>query len=182
MRRLALVALLVVASCANILGIDDGTPRTYEDASVVDASGDVTQLPDVQTKDVAVVDVAPDVPKSPLPCGDASCNAYVQACCRTGDPVDASAQSFACVAPDASCAGLKVTCADDSNCAAEGHAGEECCAEVPDGGGPATSTACVKTGACGGTPMCQPGDDENCTGDASCKPSITTVVGWMICK
>jgi hypothetical protein len=171
---------VVLASCADILGIDDGTPRTYDDASLSDvSSNDVTTLPDAS--DGAAIDVAPDVPKSPLACGDASCNAYVQACCRTGDPVDATAQSFACIAADASCAGLKATCADEANCVAQGHAGDECCAIVPDGGSVATSTACAKS--CGAASMCQPGDDENCAPDAtSCKPSVMTIVGWMLCK
>ena len=181
MRRPALIALVLLASCADILGIDDGTPRTYGDSSVPDGSSDATTLPDVKVD--APLDVAPDVPNSPLPCGDASCNAIVQACCRTGDPIDASGQSFACIAGDASCVngGVKVTCADSQNCTAQGHPGEECCAILPEGGSIATSTACSKT-TCGTAGLCQPGDDEICTGDASCKPSIQTIVGWMLCK
>ena len=181
MRRTGLVALVLLASCADILGIDDGTPRSYQDSSIPDASNDVTTLPDVKN-DVVVVDVAPDVPNSPLVCGDASCNALVQACCRTGSPTQVDAQAFACVAADASCAGLKVTCDDNANCAAQGHPGEECCAVLPEGGTIATSTSCMKASSCNGGDMCQPGDDENCTGDASCKPSVQTVVGWLICK
>ena len=167
----------MLASCADILGIDDGTPRTYEDASLPDVSNDVTTLPDVQND--AVVDVAPDVPKSPLACGDASCNAYVEACCRTGDPIDASGQAFACIAADAGCTGAKVTCAESANCTAQGHAGDECCPILPDGGSIATGSACAKS--CSNS-LCQPGDDENCTGDSGCKPSIQTIVGWLICK
>jgi hypothetical protein len=178
-RRHAILALVVLASCADILGIDDGTPRTYEDASV-DAPIDVTTLPDAKA-DVVAADVAPDVPKSPLPCGDASCNAIVQACCRTGSATQTDAQAFACIAGDASCGGLKVTCADHLNCAAQGHPGEECCAVLPDGGTVATSTTCSAT-SCGARGLCQPGDDEICTGDASCQPSIQTIVGWMLCK
>jgi hypothetical protein len=176
MKRGVFIALLALASCADILGIDDGTPRTY-DASLPDVENDVTTLPDVKLE--ATADVAPDVPTSPMPCGDASCNAIEQACCRTGDPVDASAQAFACIASDASCTGTKVTCADEKNCAAQGHPGEECCAVLPDGGTVAIGTACSKN-AC--TSLCQPGDDENCIADASCKPSIQTIIGWMICK
>ena len=180
--RWKLVALVMLASCADILGIDDGTPRTYDDASLPDVSNDVTTLPDVKN-DVVPADAAPDVPTSPMPCGDASCNSLVEACCRTGSATLADAQAFACIASDASCGGgLKVTCADDSNCAAQGHAGEECCAFVPEGGTIATSTGCIKASSCSGGDMCQPGDDENCTGDASCKPSIQTIVGWTICK
>lgn len=178
MRRALLVGIVLAAGCADILGIDDGKPRTYEDASIPDVvSNDVTSLPDASTNDAP-----PDVPNSPLPCGDASCNAYVQACCRTGDAVDASTQAFACIEAGATCTGLKVTCADNANCAAQGHIGEECCAVVPDGGSIATSTTCIKASSCGGGDMCQPGDDENCTGDASCQPSIQTIVGWRICK
>ena len=179
MRRAFVACVLALSACADILGIDDGTPRTYQDASL-DVSNDVTTLPDV--KNEAAPDVAPDVPNSPLECGDASCNAYTQACCRTGDAVDASTQSFKCIAADASCASLKVTCTDNSNCAAQGHAGEECCGEVADGGTIAFGTACVKPGTCSGVLMCQPGDDEVCTGEAGCKPSIQTIVGWTICK
>jgi hypothetical protein len=170
----------LLASCADILGIDDGTPRTSEDASLPDVSNDVTILPDV--KNDAVVDAAPEAaPNSPLACGDASCNAIVQACCRTGSATQVDAQAFACIASDASCAGLKVTCADSLNCTAQGHPGEECCAVLPDGGSVATSTTCSKT-SCGASGLCQPGDDEICTGDASCKPSVQTIVGWMLCK
>jgi hypothetical protein len=178
MRR-RLVLLLFASACADILGIDDGKPRTYEDASIPDASADVTTLPDVKPE--ALADVAPDVPTSPLECGDASCNAITQACCRTGDPVDASTQSFACITAAATCSGLKVTCSDNANCAAQGNVGLECCAEV-DGGTVATTTACAKPGTCSGAPMCQPGDDENCTGDSGCKPSTQTIIGWTICK
>jgi hypothetical protein len=179
-RRPALVALVLLASCADILGIDDGTPRTYEDASI-DVANDVTTLPDV--KNEAAPDVAPETaPNSPLPCGDASCNAYVEACCRTGSQTQVDAQAFACVASDASCGGLKVTCADNANCAAQGHPGEECCAFIPDGGSIATSTGCIKASACSGGDMCTPGDDENCTGEAGCLPSVQTIVGWTICK
>ena len=169
----------MLASCADILGIDDGKPRTYEDASIPDASSDVTTLPDAKGD---AADAAPEAATSPMPCGDASCNAIVEACCRTGSQTQADAQAFACIASDASCGGLKVTCADNANCAAQGHPGEECCAFIPDGGTIATSTGCIKASSCGGGDMCTPGDDENCTGDASCQPSIQTIVGWMICK
>lgn len=179
-RRHALLALVLLASCADILGIDDGTPRTYEDASLQDASNDATMLPDVKN-DVAAIDGAPDVPKSPMACGTTTCNAIVEACCRTGDPVDASDQTFTCIAADAGCAGLKATCVEPANCIAQGHAGEKCCGVLPDGGNIATSTACATT--CGGNvDLCQPGDDEICTGDASCLPSVMTIVGWKICK
>jgi hypothetical protein len=171
----------MLASCADILGIDDGTPRTYEDSSIPDASNDVTTLPDA-SGDVTPADVAPDVPTSPMPCGDASCNAIVEACCRTGSSTQADAQAFACIASNASCAGLKVTCADNANCAAQGHPGEECCAVLPDGGTIATSTVCMNASSCNGGDMCQPGDDENCAPEAGCKPSAMTIVGWTICK
>ncbi len=179
--RHGLLALVMLASCADILGIDDGTPRSYEDASLSDVSSDVTTLPDAKN-DVAPADVAVDVPNSPMPCGDASCNAIVEACCRTGSSTDTDAQAFACMASDASCAGLKVTCADNANCAAQGHAGEECCALVPDGGSISNGTACTSASSCTGTGMCQAGDDENCGPEAGCKPSIMTIVGWTICK
>lgn len=176
----ALLAITAVCACADILGIDDGKVRT-EDASSIDAPADVTS--DVAAD--APADAAIEAATSPLACGTSTCNALTEACCRTGDPADASAQTFACVAGDAGCAGLRVTCDDPSTCAALGHAGEECCAEVFDGGTYATDTACVAPGTCSGTVMCAPGDDELCAGGDSgktCQPSIQTVIGFMICK
>jgi len=175
-----------VAACAQILGIDDGIPRTSDDASVLDASTpETTTLPDATPPPV---DAPPDVPTSPLACGTNTCNALVQGCCRTGDPVDAAAQSFACVTDAAACTGgLVVTCDNATTCAALGHPGDVCCANVPDGGAYATKTTCVAAAACtaaGGAILCTPGDDEVCDVDAgqSCLPSVQTIVGWDLCK
>lgn len=82
---------IALAACANILGIDDGTPRDY-DGSIEggqDAAAD------------AAKDVVVDVPFSPLSCGaSTTCNfAIGQACCRT----DASA--YLCVSSAAACTG-----------------------------------------------------------------------------
>jgi hypothetical protein len=186
MKRRGFASLFVLAcavgACAEILGIDDGTPRTYEDASTKDAAADITTLPEAGPSD-APADVPADVPPSPLPCAKFVCNAVNEACCRLGDPLDASAQTYLCIAASATCiGGVKVTCADNANCTAQGHPGEECCAVVPDGGSVATSTACTKKGACSGADMCQPGDDENCSPDASCQPSVQTILGFDLCK
>ena len=174
-----LAGCAALGACADILGIDDGKTRQY-DASVADSAVDAGRdvAPD------APVDAAVDVPVSPLACGTTSCNALVEACCRTGDPADASAESFACVAADAGCAGLRVVCDGPSDCASLGKAGDECCAIVPDGGSRATTTACVAPGACGGAVVCTTGDDESCDLDAgqTCQPSVATILGYSICK
>jgi len=189
-RRIAIAigcaACASAGACADILGIDDGIPRT-EDAAAWDASvPDVTALPDADALDALdALDAPVETATSPLACGASTCNVFGQACCRTGSASQADAESFACVADDAGCAGLRVTCDDSTSCAALGHPGMECCAVVPDGGTAATSTACVAKGACGaGVVMCQPGDDEICDVDAgqSCLPSVATILGWTICK
>ena len=170
-------------ACAEILGIDDGTPRDY-DASSVDASSDKATLPDASVNDV-VVDVPVDVPVSPLACGTSTCNALAESCCRRGSFTQADAESFACVDSGADCdGGLLVTCDQPANCAAQGHPGDVCCGVLPDGGTIATSTACVPQSACKGVFLCEPGDDEMCKFDAgqSCKASASTILGWLICK
>jgi hypothetical protein len=173
-----LVAASAICACATLLGIDDGKPREL-DSSIADASAAET------TPDVVVVDVGVDVPVSPLVCGTSTCNAFVEGCCRTSDPSDASAYAFDCVSDAASCkGGLVVTCDESANCTALGHAGTECCAVVPDGGSVATSTQCLPYLDCFGAFMCQPGDDEVCDPDAgqSCLPSVSTILGYTICK
>lgn len=179
-----LVACSSVAACADILGIDDGIPREF-DASIVDSASDTTTLPDAPVVDVAI-DVPVDVPVSPLACGTAKCNAVNQACCRTGNPSQADAESFACVNSPSECdGGLVVVCDEPANCAAQGHPGTVCCGVLPDSGGTiATTTACVAPGACNGVLLCEPGDDEMCKLDAGqgCYPSSATILGWLICK
>jgi hypothetical protein len=175
------VSACCVYACADILGIDDGIPRV-EDASIADSSFDVTTLPDVSSADVGI-----DVPMSPLSCGTTTCNALTENCCRTGDPSDASGESFACVSgasPGACDGGLVIVCDDAKNCVALGLPGDICCADVPDGGTIATSTSCVAPGKCNGAIMCLPGDDEVCKVDAgqTCKPSVATILGYTICK
>lgn len=177
-----LAAAVGIAACANILGIDDGIPR-QDDASI-DAPLDVGGF-DSADAGIDVMDAGIDVPPSPLACGKATCNALVEVCCRKGDPLDASGQTFACIGDAAACTnGLVIVCDQAESCTALGHPGEECCAIVPDGGSVATSTGCVASSACKGAFMCQPGDDEICNVDAgqSCKPSTATVVGYDICK
>jgi hypothetical protein len=181
-----LVAVGSVVACANILGIDDGIPRG-DDASARDSSlPDATTLPDVAV-DVSdsAMEAFADAPTSPLACGTSACDALTQVCCRMGDPSDASAETFSCVASVKACAGgLAVTCDESANCDALGHPGTECCAVVPDGGSIATSTACVKNGTCAGVVMCRPGDDEVCDADAgeTCQASVSTMLGFLICK
>jgi hypothetical protein len=131
-----------------------------------------------------VVDTGIDVPISPLLCGKSTCNALIELCCRTGDPLDASGEIFTCMTDAAACSGLAVVCDEPANCTAQGHPGDVCCAIVPDGGSIANRTACVPQAACKGGLMCQPGDDEMCRFDAgeTCKASIATILGWDICK
>ena len=152
-----------------------------EDSSTSDASADASDDVDV-VKD-AGADIV--VPMSPLACGTSTCNALAQGCCRTGDPADASAESFACVSDAAACnGGLVVTCDETANCTALGHVGDICCAVIPDSGNAATSTVYMPFASCTGAIMCQPGDDEACDVEAgqSCLPSVQTILGYTICK
>jgi hypothetical protein len=170
--------LLVASACADILGIDDGIPRNV-DASVPDVFvADVVVLPDV------VVDAGIDVPTSPMACGTSSCNALTEACCRLGDPSDASGETFLCVTDAAACAkGLLATCVGPDNCTALGHPGDTCCGIIPDGGGVVTKATCVPAKTCTGAILCGPGDDEACDVDGqTCKPSIASALGFLICK
>lgn len=187
-RARAMCGLLVAASsiyaCATLLGIDDGVPR-QQDSSVGDSSSTPEAGADV-VNDVGA-DVASDVvvPVSPLACGTSTCNALVEGCCRSGDPADASAESFGCVSDAAACkGGLVVTCDETANCTALGHLGDVCCAVIPDSGNAATSTVCMPFASCTGAIMCRPGDDEACDVDAgqSCLPSAQTILGYDICK
>jgi len=180
-RRLLLGAIVFwcvsAFACADILGIDDGKPRQY-DASI-DSPAETSPL-DVKAND------APPPPMSPLVCGTSTCNAITQACCRTGNPSAADAQSFACIPSGDTCdGGLLVVCDEPKNCTAQGHPGDECCALVPEGGSIAYATACVKPGACAANALlCEPGDDEMCNFEAgqTCAASVATVIGWDLCK
>ncbi len=180
-----IVCCASVSACADILGIEDGTPREY-DASAFDAPMDTTVLPDAKVVDVVSADVPIDVPTSPLACGTSTCNALKEGCCRTGSFSQADAESFACVPSAAACdGGLFVTCDEPANCAAQGHAGDVCCGVFIDGSTTvAGSTACTTASACNGVFVCVPGDDEMCAFDAGqgCKPSSATILGWDICK
>ena len=185
--RVAIVVLVAAVSgafaCADVLGIDDGQPR--DDASVPDVTIDqATPQPDAS--DAAPFDAADAAPPpmSPLSCGSATCNAYVEACCRTGVGTDAAAMSFKCVTDAADCksnADLLVTCDRPANCEAQGHPGDVCCAWAPVGQ-PAKSTGCAPDCA-DATVLCDPGDDELCKAiGLSCGSSITTIVGFDLCK
>ncbi len=174
-------------ACADILGISDGTPRDY-DSSVPDVASDNTVLPDAFGPDAsdAAVDAPIDLPTSPLACGTKTCNALKEGCCRTGSTTQADAQAFACVATAGACdGGLFVTCDEPVNCTAQGHPNDVCCAVLNEAGTIAIGTTCTSAGSCaGGVFVCEPGDDEMCKFDAgqSCKDSVSTIVGWKICK
>lgn len=184
---------LGLAACASLLGLDDGVPR--EDAGVGDVTVDATTdvISNDATPDVtadAIADAAPDVPKpfSPLACGNGTCNAVTQACCRTGYGDDASPYAYVCVGDAGACKSASaalVGCDRASNCTAQGKPGQICCANVVVGD-LATDVRCVSPAACGadaGTIVCGPGDDELCATQAfTCLASTYTIVGWNICK
>ncbi|HEX7604367.1 MAG TPA: hypothetical protein VF316_22265 [Polyangiaceae bacterium] len=185
-----------LAACASILGIDDGIPR--EDGGLGDATLDVVAgdsggeggdaTPD------AIADAGPDVPVdalepfSPLSCGNTTCNAVTQGCCRTGQGSDASPYGYVCVDDGGACASnsaVLVECDRAANCTAQGKPGHVCCANTPLNT-KATAATCLSPGACGvsvGTILCGPGDDELCTAQGrNCLASSVTIVGWDICR
>ena len=180
MRRRGLLPfafVLAAASCADILGIDDGKPRDY-DASV----------------DTGVIDATPDVvkdapsdsgPFSPLSCGSTTCNfAIGQACCRTG------ATSYQCVDASSACTGTYIPCDRTSQCPQNTEAGAMLCCTtdvVNDSG-----TYIADTVDCLPAAQCQPepqhyilcGDDSgaSCPPDAGCGPSTSALPPFLICK
>lgn len=182
-----------LAACASILGIDDGLPR--EDGGLADVTLDVIPSGDSggdatpDASDGAVADVIVDAPKpySPLVCGNGTCNALAQGCCRTGYGDDASPYAYVCVNDAGACkagGAIVVGCDSVASCAAQGKAGTVCCANGYFN--PATAVACVAPSACpddAATMLCGPGDDELCAAHGlACLSSVQTIVGWNICK
>ena len=185
-----------LTACASILGVDDGLPRedgglgdvTLDVIPAGDASGDATGDATLADAD-AGADVIVDAPKpySPLPCGQDTCNAVTQGCCRKGDGSDASPYTYGCVSDAGACkAGgdIVVGCNSVANCEALGKPGTVCCANGYYN--PATAVACVAPSACpddAATVLCGPGDDELCAAlGYSCLSSVQTIGGWNICK
>jgi len=175
---LASFALIAsAAACANILGIDDGIPRT------TDASADVTI--DVETDAMNdVVDAGPDIPFSPLSCDKTTCNfALGQTCCRTG------AATFACIDAGDSCSGLLIPCDRADQCPPDDAGAQECCTTdiLTDGGiYVATGVGCMPTAKCSPIPthylMCGDLDAADCPDGTSCTPSVSTLPPFLICK
>jgi hypothetical protein len=171
-RWLTVAGLLATAACADILGIDDGIPRTY-DASV-DGGLDAADAGDAAD---AVVDKF-----SPLHCGNATCNfAAGQSCCW-------SDAGFGCSATP-QCDGVYIPCDRPEQCAQAPDAEPNvCCADDTsvEGGAIATAVACLPASQCTSTfnrfPLC--GDDSGveCQGDASCGESVFTLPTFLICK
>ena len=171
--------MLAAASCADILGIDDGKPRDYDasvDTGVVDAAPDVA-------KETSTV----DGPSSPLSCGiGTTCNfAKGEACCRTGS------SSYKCVDASAACPGTLIPCDRESQCPQNTEAGAMLCCTTdvvdPDSGTYVASTVgCLPSAQCDPTPqhyiLC--GDDSGayCPPEAGCGPSATALPTFLICK
>jgi hypothetical protein len=175
-RRVVLAAfVLAAASCADILGIDDGKPRDYDasvDTGVVDAAPDVKE--------------AGDAPFSPLACGTGTtCNfALGEACCRTG------ATSYQCVDASSACTGTYIPCDRASQCPQNTEAGAMLCCTtdtVNDSG-----TYIADTVGCLPAAQCQPepqhyilcGEDSGayCPPEAGCGPSTSALPPFLICK
>ena len=183
MRRRILVAVAIVAAgvaaCADILGIDDGTPRTNDASLDVTTGGDAAS--DVHD---GSVDGAPDAPFSPLYCGaNNTCNfAAGEGCCRTG------ASTYTCVDAATSCPGMFIPCDRPSQCpkTAEGGAQQCCTNDVVNDSGVyvAQSVSCVPTGKCTPIPshyiLCD--TDADCPTDAGCGQSVSALPTFLICK
>jgi hypothetical protein len=168
--------MLAAASCADILGIDDGKPRDY-DASVdtgVDAAPDV--------KDAQV----PDGPFSPLSCGTGTtCNfAAGQACCRTGS------STYKCVDASSACIGTFIPCDRTSQCPQNTEAGAMLCCttDAIDDSGTyiANSVACLPAAQCQPEPqhyiLCGDDSGASCPPEAGCGESTTALPPFLICK
>jgi hypothetical protein len=175
MKRAALVAFMLAASCADILGIDDGKPRDY------DASVD-TGLPDVSPD---AKDAASDVPFSPMSCGPGTtCNfAIGEGCCRVGS-------TYKCVDAAAACTGTYIPCDRTSQCPQNTEAGATLCCttdSVNDSGTyVADSVGCLPAAQCVPEPqhyiLCGEDSGASCPPDASCGASSTALPTFLICK
>lgn len=170
---------IALAACANILGIDDGTPRNY-DASTEGGDDAAIDVPIDVAKDVAV-----DVPFSPLSCGATStCNfAIGEACCRTG------ASTYACVSGADACAGTYIPCDRTSQCPATDAGKELCCTTdiLTDAGTyVAQSVGCHPSAQCTPIPthyiLCGNDSAADCPPEAGCTPSVSTLPPFLLCK
>lgn len=168
-----IVTLGVAAGCADILGIDDGIPRSYDagaDATVdaaADAKADASASPDTF---------------SPLHCGSAVCDFGAgQSCCWGADG------GYFCVGSPSQCGGIDIPCDRAEQCAQDAGPAV-CCATYMgiEGGAIATSVSCVGATKCnsGSSRLILCGEDSgaDCQGDASCGPSTFTLPTFDICK
>lgn len=181
MRRRILLAVTVfaagIAACADILGIDDGIPRT-NDASIDVTTNDAA--PDVRD---AATDVS-DAPFSPLFCGTGNtCNfAAGEACCRTGSA------TYVCVKDAAACSGTYIPCDRPSQCPQDAGAMACCTTDVLNDGGiyVAESVGCVPAGNCAPIPshyiLCGDDSGADCPPEAGCGPSVSALPPFLICK
>jgi hypothetical protein len=167
-----IVVLGAVAGCADILGIDDGIPRTA-DAGVdatVDAAAD------------AQADSSAEDNFSPLHCGSAVCDFGAgQSCCWDGDG------GFFCASSPSQCGGIDIPCDRAEQCAQDAGPAV-CCATYAsvEGGAVATSVSCLGATLCnsGSSRLILCGNDSgaDCQGDASCGASTFTLPTFDICK
>jgi hypothetical protein len=169
--------LVVVAAslgaCANILGIDDGIPRSL-DASL-DVAADAA--PDAH-------DASADGPFSALHCGNSTCNASSgQVCCWETDG------SYACAASTSSCTGVAIPCDRPEQCPQTGDAGPvECCGTytLTDAGAITSAVGCVPQAQCtlSNSKYVLCGDDSGaeCQPDATCGASTFTLPTFLICR
>ncbi len=171
--RLLILALAGAAGCADILGIDDGIPRTFDAGgdATVDASGD------------AKADVT-DAGQAfwPLHCGSAVCDFGAgQSCCWGPDG------GFFCVSSPSQCGGMDIPCDRAEQCAQDAGPAV-CCATYAgvEGGAIATSVSCLGATLCnsGSSRLILCGNDSgvDCQGDASCAASSFTLPTFDICK
>lgn len=173
---------VALAACANILGIDDGIPRSSDGA--VDAPVDVG--PKETGPDAPMPEAGPDAPFSPLACGTGVCNfALGEACCRTGTT------TYACVPTASACTGTLIPCDRPSQCDSPDAGARTCCTtDVLNEAGTdyvAASVACMPVAACQGTPthyiLCGDGDAAaDCPPEAGCAQSTSTLPPFLICK
>jgi hypothetical protein len=179
MRRRGLVCfafVLAAASCADILGIDDGKPRDFDGSveSGIDAAPDVKEA-------------GADGPFSPLSCGTGTtCNfAIGEACCRTGPT------TYKCVGDAAACSGTTIPCDRASQCPQNTEAGVMLCCTTDSVSGDsgtyvADSVGCLPAAQCQPEPqhyiLC--GDDSGayCPPEAGCGPSTSALPPFLICK
>jgi len=180
-KRVFVVAfMLAAASCADILGIDDGKPRDY-DASI-DTGPPLDAAPDV-AKDSGPAD---SPPFSPLSCGTGTtCNfAIGEACCRTGPT------TYQCVDAPGKCTGTYIPCDRATQCPQNTEAGAMLCCTtdiINDSGTYVADTVgCLPAAQCQPTPqhyiLCGEDSGAYCPPEAGCGPSTSALPPFLICK